>query len=219
VVKLALCALLGVWLAPIEGIAVNMQQIKVGQFSEGSLDGWSVKKFKGETQYSFVMDQQLQKKALKAVGHASASGLIFKQRINIEQTPWLNWSWKAEQLIKGIDERSKAGDDYVARIYVVIDGGLFFWRTLALNYVWSSSHQKGEHWDNPYTSNAQMLAVEAGDKNSRRWHYYKRNVRKDLRTFLAKDVKYIDAIAIMTDTDNSGLRAVNVFGDIYFTAK
>jgi len=205
--------------APIWGVAGNAQVVTVGQFSEAALDGWKSKKFKGETQYSFVMDSVLQKQVLKAISQGSASGLFFKKKINIEQTPWLHWSWKTEQLITGINENDKAGDDYVARIYVIIDGGIFFWRTVALSYVWSSSHQKGEQWDNPYTSNTQMFAVEAGDKNIGKWQYYKRNVREDLRDFLAKDVKYIDAIAIMTDTDNSGLRAVNVFGDIYFTSE
>ena len=212
--------ILFVWLlAPIWGVAASAQVVMVGQFSEGALEGWKNKKFKGETQYSFVKDSVLQKQVLKAVSQGAASGLFFKKRINIEQTPWLHWSWKAEQLMTGINENDKAGDDYVARIYVVIDGGVFFWRTVALNYVWSSSHQKGEQWDNPYTSNTQMFAVESGNENVGQWQYYKRNVREDLRDCLAKDVKYIDAIAIMTDTDNSGLRAINLFGDIYFTSE
>lgn len=204
---------------PIWVVESGATTIMIGNFSGSTLSGWKEKQFDGETQYTFVLDPELQKQVLQAVSHGGASGLFFEKKINLEKTPWLHWSWKPKKLITGINEKDKAGDDYVARIYVVIDGGIFFWRTLALNYVWASSHQQGEQWDNPYTSNTQMLAVESGNQNFGRWQYYKRNIREDVLQFLAKDVKYIDAIAIMTDTDSSGLEAENLYGDIYFTSE
>ncbi len=190
----------------------------IGQFSAGTLHGWQEKKFKGFTQYDFVFDDNIQKKVLKATSQAGASGLFFESKIDLAATPWLNWSWRTDSLLKGINENEKNGDDFTARIYVVIDGGFFFWKTLALNYVWSSSHQQGEKWDNPYTANATMFAVASGAQELGRWQQYKRNVRDDLRTLVGKDMRYIDAIAIMTDTDNSGLQATTYFGDITFTS-
>jgi hypothetical protein len=102
---------------------------------------------------------------------------------------------------------------------VVVDGGFFFWKTIALNYVWSSSHQTGNKWDNPFTSNATMFAVESGKKNLGAWQHYKRNIREDLKQLTGKDEQYIDAIAIMTDTDNTGLSATTYFGDIFFSSE
>ena len=64
-----------------------------------------------------------------------------------------------------------------------------------------------------------MLAVESGAEHANQWQYYKRNVRDDLQAILGKESQYIDGIAIMTDTDNSGLQATTLFGDIYFTAE
>lgn len=44
-----------------------------------------------------------------------------------------NWSWRVEKPHSDLDERSKQGDDYAARVYIVVDGGLMFWKTIALN--------------------------------------------------------------------------------------
>ncbi len=69
----------------------------------------------------------------------SASGLFKKIHIDLNKTPYFNWSWKIDRSLKGLNERSKEGDDYAARICVVKKHALFFWKTRALNYVWSSN--------------------------------------------------------------------------------
>ena len=209
--KYRLLCLIALFLMPTGAWASQTIKVAIGQFSEGHMDGWKNKKFKGETKYTLVTDPVTQKQVLQAISKDGASCLFFKQKINLAQTPWLHWSWKPETVFTNMYETEKKGDDYVARIYVVVDGGVFFWQTLALNYVWASSH--------PYTSNAQMLAVESGAEHANQWQYYKRNVRDDLQAILGKESQYIDGIAIMTDTDNSGLQATTLFGDIYFTAE
>jgi len=191
----------------------------VGQFSAGVLHGWQEKEFDGRTEYSFTLDEQTGKKVLQAKSHHGASGLFKEKRVDLNKTPYLNWSWKTSSFFKGLNENEKVGDDFVARIYVVVDGGYFFWQTIALNYVWTSSHKQGEKWDNPFTSNATMFAVEAGNKNLGQWQHYKRNVREDLKNLIGKGEQYIDAVAIMTDTDNAGQSATTYFGDIFFTAE
>jgi len=193
------------------------EQLHIGMFSQGSIEGWKNRSFAGETAYTLVTDPTAGE-VLKATSHGAASGLFLERRIDLEQTPWLHWSWKTEQLFSGIDETQKEGDDFVARLYIVVDGGLIFWNTRALNYVWSSSHQRGEHWPNPFTSNATMFAVESGNKGLGQWQHYSRNVREDLYRLTGKDVRFIDAVAIMTDTDNAGLQATTWYGDLFFTA-
>jgi len=209
------------WLLCVTSTQASAEMITnpVGQFSAGTLHGWTEKKFKGQTEYALAIDVSNQRSVLQATSSASASGLYFKQRINLQKTPWLNWSWKTNTLLKGLDENTKSGDDFTARIYIVLDGELAFWKTRALNYVWSSSHQAQELWKSPYTPNSTMFAVESDRKNLGTWQHYKRNIRQDIKTFLGKDVRYIDAVAIMTDTDDSGLSAYTAYGDIIFTSE
>jgi hypothetical protein len=215
----------GLILLPENGVASNVSTseettVHIGKFSDGTLDGWESRSFDGKTVYAFITDStsEQKRKTLKASSHNSASGLFRELRIDLEKTPWIHWSWKTEQLFSNINENEKSGDDFVARLYMIIDGGIFFWNSRTLNYVWSSSHQTGETWSNPYTSNATMLSVESGNGNLGQWQHYKRNVREDLRQLIGKDIRYIDAIAIMTDSDNSGQKTTTYYGDIFFTS-
>ena len=191
------------------------ESLMVASFESGDLSGWEVKEFKGKTDYSIAYVEA--RKVLVAKSSASASAMFREIEIDLEKTPWLNWTWRIEDTLGAIDEKSKEGDDYPARVYVVISGGIFFWKTRALNYVWSNNQPVGSSWPNAYTSNAVMLAVESGRKNLGMWLYNKRNVREDLRKLFGKKIRYIDAVAIMTDTDNAGGKAESYYGDIYFT--
>lgn len=114
--------------------------LMLGEFSSNRLDGWEHKTFKGKTHYQL---QTLDGVAvLKAESHDAASGLFKEQRIDLDKTPMLNWSWRIAKRLNGLNEQSKSGDDYAARIYVVVKGGLAFWQTKAINYVWSSNTAK-----------------------------------------------------------------------------
>lgn len=199
----------------------KVEDLYIGMFSQGDLDGWQEKEFNGSTQYKIVDTTGVnsETKVLMAKSNNSASGLFKEQRIDLQKTPYLNWSWKSDSSYSGLNEKEKKGDDYVARIYVVIDGGMFFWKTKALNYVWSSSSVKNEAWPNPYTGNATMFSVESGKQNLGKWVNYKRNVFEDLKEIVGKKVRYIDAIAVMTDGDSSGQQATTYYGDIYFSAQ
>lgn len=198
--------------------AEDDHNLTIGRFSQGKLDNWEIKEFSGKTEYQIVNDNGERKsRVLKAKSKGSASGLFIEKRIDLEKTPYLHWSWKTEKLYSNLDESKKQGDDFVARIYIVLDGGLFFWKTRALNYVWSSSFRKGQAWPNPFTANATMFAVESGDKNLGKWLHYSRNVGEDLKKLMNKEVRYIDGVALMTDSDNAGQQATTYYGDIYFS--
>lgn len=211
--------LMTVLISTTDSLAAHPPRINVGAFSKGLLDGWEPKIFAGKTDYTIVVDTTLtpQLKVLKASSRRGASGLVYKKRFDLEQTPWLHWSWKTEQMFTKLEQSKRNGDDFVARLYIIIDGGMSFWKTYALNYVWSTSFSTGTSWPNPYTSKTTMFAVESGNNKLGTWQHYSRNVRDDLQKLTGKSVRYIDAIAIMTDSDNAGQQATTFYGDIYFT--
>ena len=127
--------------------SVAKPTLLLGGFSHNRLDGWEHKSFKGETRYELqTLDGNV---VLKADSQAAGSGLFKEQRIDLEKTPFLNWSWRIDNRLSGLNEQSKAGDDYAARIYVVVKGGLAFWQTKAINYVWTGSTAKNTVWPTP----------------------------------------------------------------------
>ncbi|MBF0266378.1 MAG: DUF3047 domain-containing protein [Gammaproteobacteria bacterium] len=190
--------------------------IPIGDFSNKSLSGWTEKEFDGITQYGFVSSND--KFVLKADSNKSASGLFKEIRIDLNKTPYLNWSWQISNTLTSINEETKEGDDYPARIYIVQKHDFLFWKTKALNYVWSSNQKIHSNWDNAYTSQAKMYAVRGKESKLNQWYHEKRNVKEDLKKLFGEDITYIDAVAIMTDTDNSELKVNAFYGDIFFSS-
>jgi hypothetical protein len=203
-------------LSPVLGAEVAIDKVMIGQFSSGTLAQWQSKEFNGRTHYQLInLDGT---NVLKAESAGSASGLFNEQRIDLRKTPFLNWSWRIENRLGNINEQSKAGDDYAARIYVLVSGGMAFWRTRAINYVWASSSPQGKIWPNAFAGNhAIMIALRSSNDRIGAWYPEKRNILNDLKQQFGEDIDYIDAIAIMTDTDNAQGKTTAYYGDIYFS--
>lgn len=179
---------------------------------------WKNKSFEGDTQYTLhgPDDGVLM---IKAVSESSASGLFFESEIDLDKTPWINWSWKVGQFPAVIDEKNKRGDDFAARIYIVVQDGWTFLSSRAISYVWAQKSIVDEVWANPYTGKrAMMIAVES-DSTSGVVKFEKRNVREDLKRLFGKDYKTISAVAIMTDSDSSASVAEAFYSAISFTEK
>lgn len=188
----------------------------LGHFSARDLTGWQSKRFQGETRYDWAMDGA--RPVLRGVSEGSASGLVREQAVDLAKTPFLTWRWRVDRVLRAVNETTRAGDDYPARLYVIFSGGALFWRSRAINYVWSSRQPVGSHWPNAFTNQAVMLAVASGPNQVGQWLTHKRNVREDYRQLFGEDIQQVDAVALMTDTDNSGQSATAWYGDIYFTA-
>ncbi len=192
------------------------QDIRLPILTLPDLSQWTSKTFSNETQYQITtLEKQT---VLAAVSNGTASGLFRKVKVNLLETPYLHWSWRIKNIFNGNNEKTKAGDDYPARVYVIISGGLFFWKTQTLNYVWSSHEPKGSNWPNAFTSNAMMLSIQSGDRQLNTWIKEKRNVLHDIKKYLGEEnITQVDAIAIMTDSDNTQKSATAYYGDIYFS--
>jgi len=208
--------LLLLMILPLHHAAVADNKRPIGEFSRNRLDDWEHKSFKGETQYRLQTIDGVT--VLTAESRAAGSGLFKEQRIDLAQTPFLNWSWRIAHRVNGLNEQSKPGDDYAARVYVVVKGGLAFWQTKAINYVWAGNSQKDLVWPNAFAGDhAMMMALRGPEASPNVWQHEKRNVRADFKQLFGEDITAIDAVAIMTDTDNSGGQATAAYGDIWFS--
>lgn len=177
---------------------------------------WRHHSFSGATRYQAVHVDG--REALHARCAASASGLVLERTIDLRRTPILEWSWRVDETFPpGIDERTRAGDDYPARLYVVKDGGVLRWRSRAVNYAWASAMPAGSAWHNAYLGQAHMLTLRSGPPDAPgQWVTERRNVREDFRRFHGMEIDSIDAVAIMTDCDDRGETAEAWYGAIRF---
>ena len=155
---------------------------------------------------------------LKAVADNAASGLGKKVAIDLNSTPFINITWKIEKDLKGINEKSKKGHDFAARVFVIKKTGATALSNRAINYVFSSNENVGDNWPSPYTKKSIDNVLSTTSENLNEWVTVKANVKEDFKKFHDLDVNELDGVAIMADTDNSKSKSISYYQNIYFSA-
>ena len=196
---------------------LNSKEIKIFEFTESGIKNLEKKKIKKETTYTLGSNEK--GNYLKAEAKGVASGLGSEKKINITETPYINITWKVEKDLSGIDERSKKGHDYAARVFVVKEIGKLPWQKRALNYVFSSNNPVGESWRSPYTKQSIDYVLSTTLNNLNEWVTVKANVKEHFKELHDLDLEEIDGVAVMTDTDNSKLLAISYYQNIYFSSE
>lgn len=191
--------------------------VPVGRFADRDLPAWKEQVFNKRTRYEPVEEGGAT--VLRATSRQSASALYRRVEVDLDKTPYLNWRWKVEDTLGELDEQMKVGDDFAARLYVVVSPMPFRLKPRSLNYVWASNTPAGGHWESPYSGSIELVALQSGNGRAGQWVHEKRNVREDLKRYFGEDISYVEGIAIMTDTDNSQSAVTAYYGDIYFTAR
>ncbi len=193
-------------------------ELVVGGFSSGDLSGWRDETFRGKGKTSYRPVTESGRTVLKAQSRGAASGLLKKVDLDPKKYQVIRWSWKVEQTLKREDVTKKSGDDFAARVYVVFPGTLF-WKTRAINYVWAARLPRDSTVPSPYTGNARIIAVESGEERVGKWVREERNIYEDYKMLFGEEPPRIGAVAIMTDTDDTGDEATAWYGDIFLAER
>ena len=196
------------------------EEIMVFEFTEDEFKTLEVRKVRGadsNTEYSLGTNEN--GNFLKAVTNNSASGLGKEIKIDLNITPYLNITWKVEKDLKGINERSKKGHDYAARVFVVKKTGVTPLSNRAMNYVFSSNEDVDISHPSPYTKKSIDYVLATTKDNLNEWIKVKVNVKEHFKQFHNLDLDEINGVAIMADTDNSKLSSISYFQNIYFSAE
>ena len=197
---------------------VFAEKVTVFNFTEEEFKTLKVgKKYKGETTWTLGSNQN--GNFIKAEAEGKGSGLGKEVLINLLKTPFINITWKVEKDLSGIVENSKKGHDYAARVFVIKKTGSTALSNRAVNYVFSSNNEVGKNWPSPYTKKSIDYVLSSTKNNLNTWVTVKTNVKEDFMKLLGIDVLDISGVAIMTDTDNSKLKAISYYQDIYFSAE
>ncbi len=191
-------------------------KIDVFVFTEEEKETLKVRKIKKKTKYTLGSNEN--GNYLKAEAEGVASGLGIEKKINLLKTPYINITWKVEKDLSGIDELSKKGHDYAARVFVIKKTGSTALSNRAINYVFSSNEPINKFWKSPFTKKSTDYVLSTTINNFDEWVTVKSNVREDFKKIYNLDVDEIDGVALMTDTDNSKKLAIAYYQKIYFSA-
>ena len=193
-------------------------KVIVFEFSEKELEELEVRKVRGaENKTIYSVESNENGNYLKAVADNAASGLGKEIKINLNKTPFINITWKIEKDLKGIKEDTKKGHDYAARVFAIKKTGATPLSNRAINYVFSSNSEVGENRPSPYTKKSIDNVLASTRDGLNEWVTVKANVKDDFKRFHNLDVNELDGLAIMSDTDNSKMKSVAYFQNIYFS--
>ena len=208
-----------IFLIFISFTSTNSAEINVFEFTDLELSKLEVRKVRGadnNTIYSVGSNEN--GNFLKGIADNAASGLGKKTKINLNKTPFINITWKIEKDLPGIKENTKKGHDFAARVFVIKKTGATPLSNRAINYVFSSNNKIGVSSPSPYTKKSIDKVLASTKENLNEWITVKANVKEDFKKFHNLDVNQLDGLAIMVDTDNSKMKAISYFQNIYFSA-
>ena len=195
-------------------------EVEVFKFTNEELAELEIRKVRGadnKTIYSVGSNDN--GNFLKAIADNAASGLGKEVKIDLNKTPFINITWKIEKDLVGIKENTKKGHDFAARVFVVKKTGATPLSNRAINYVFSSNSKVGLNWPSPYTKKSIDNVLATTKNNFNQWITVKANVKDDFKKFHDLDVNQLDGLAIMSDTDNSKMKAIAYYQNIYFSAE
>lgn len=176
-------------------------------------------------------------RALEVRSSASMSLMARPLEVDLDATPVLCWRWRVEGTIPDADMRTRAGDDYAARVYVSfrlppeslslgLKAKLAVARALwgpdlpdaAINYVWDNRNPVGAEQPNAYTDRTVMVVLRSGDGDAGRWVQERRDVAADVKRLFGPKVQAVQ-LALAADTDNTGASAQAGFADLHFVPR
>jgi hypothetical protein len=172
------------------------------------------------------------RQVLRIEADAAAGGLLHPLDLPGDQ-PWqLSWQWRTEQKLDKARFATREGDDYAARVYVLLDYPLdtlpfvtrqklrlartFFDPDLpaaTLSYVWDNRQPPGTAARSAYTETVEMRVLRGPEAPLGQWLTEDRDLRADAIAAFGSAPRRILGVVFAADSDNTGERAESYFAD------
>lgn len=199
----------------------NLEYWESFQFSSG----------KKPTEFKIITEDEIS--CLQISSDSSASGIICKRKFNPNNYPLLKWKWKISNTIPNADGKTKEGDDYSLRIFVMFEkdsSQISFWEKIersavklisgyeppykSLCYVWGNSEKRNSPYLSPYSDDVMIIPIQSGSKNCNHWIEESVNFVKDFKKYFEEEAPSIACIAISGDTDNTRSQSISYLESI-----
>jgi hypothetical protein len=196
-------------------------------------DGWHDVALPGKALTLYRWHGDGAERELHATADASAS--LFRRRVvpATAAPQEIAFSWWVKALPEGGDVASAEATDAAARVMLAFDGDLAtlsprnqlmyeLARTLSgevppyatLVYVWDVKAPVGSVILDPRSDRVRKIVVESGAAALGQWRTYRRSVVDDFRLAFGEAPGRLQALAVMTDGDNTRSRLSTRYRDI-----
>jgi hypothetical protein len=166
----------------------------------------------------FVIEEDGGRKVLRlrSADDSHNINLDVKGRVNLRETPILEWSWKVTSLPQGADSRRKETDDQAAQLYVVWPRFPEAVRSRIIGYVWDSTAPAGLTVKSQKTGTVTYVILRSGAADLGKWVTERRNVREDFKRIYGDEPDSPSVISIGIDSDDVKGSAESFLGAILF---
>jgi len=175
--------------------------------------GWKTRADQASAERVYRVAEQQGDHFLHAVANGDSVQIGLPTAFHLIDYPRLSWRWRVAELPTGADERVAATNDSAAGVYVVFKGGFAGLLPRAIKYVWSAREPRGAAMPSPRYPNARIVVLESGADATPSWHTETVNVLDDYRRLFRAEPPDPQGIALLTDADDTGSRAVADYGD------
>ena len=190
--------------------SVNSKEFRI-DFSDEGMKLLKKRGFGKKTQYTNGKDNKGW--YLKAEANDSATGLGMEiEKDLLQEMPFLNITFKIEKDFEIIDQKTKDGHDWTARV-MVGHGKKVGAKLLSLAH--SSFLEEGFLQQSPWTKGSRDYVI-SNDKSGE-WHTRKVNVKELLEE--THGISFTNFIALFSDSNNSKQKIIAYYRDIYFSSE
>ena len=186
---------------------------------------------KNATEYTWELFDGRQALAARSVASAS----MMRRTVNVapDKLGNVNFSWQVSELMADAHVGQTDTEDAPARLLLAFDGDvsslpartrMMFELAQALTgeappyatlmYVWDAKAPVGSVIINPRTDRIRKIVVDSGPAELKRWREHRRDVAADFRRAFGEEPGTLQAIAVMTDSDNTRSRSRAWYGPV-----
>ncbi len=211
---LALLIAAAVWAADAV-VVEDWSKLPAG--SRGIPQGWKGQNW-GSPAYDLTIEEASPQKVLhlRSKNEGSTITKEIKGKVDLRQTPILEWRWKVVTLPKGGDSRRKETDDQAAQIYVAWPRFPEAVRSRIIGYVWDTTAPVGTIVKSQKTGTITYVVVRSGPAELGQWITEQRNVVEDFRKVYGEAPDNPGTVSVAIDSNDTGSTAESYVGEILF---
>jgi hypothetical protein len=188
---------------------------------KGIPSGWTGEAFGRPAAYDFTIEQDTGRRVLHLVSRNEHSTIArdITGKVNLKETPILEWSWKATILPTGGDLRRKETTDMAAQLYVVWPRFPELLRSRIIGYVWDATTPVATVAKSQKTGTVTFVVIRSGSEDLGKWLTERRNVVEDYAKIFGESPDDPKAITISIDSNDTQSMAESFMGPILFRAR
>lgn len=187
----------------------------------GIPSAWRGEAFGRRADYDFTIELQEGRRVLHLVSRNDHSTIAkdITNKVNLKETPILEWTWKVAILPTGGDLRRKETTDMAAQLYVVWPRFPELLRSRIIGYVWDAATPVTTIVKSQKTGIVTFVVMRSGSRDLGKWVTEYRNVAEDYAKIFGEIPTDPKAITISIDSNDTHSMAESFVGSIVFRAQ